>query len=654
MSTATELAGGPRKRESGPRISRAATHKLRSTWFQAREAWPLRDAPAEALAEARQRAAVELSAAPGAAEWVPVGPANIGGRMTCAVSDPTDPDRLWAGAAGGGIWHSPDGGASWSPLWHDQATLNIGSLAIDPQEPKTIYCGTGEANLSADSHPGVGLFRSADGGLGWELVAGIDTGLPRRIGAVAVDPRDGAHLVLGGVSHRTGEPSGLYISSDGATTWTRVPLVDGRPYWCHDVRFVPGRPGVLLATISAKGTQNGIWRSRDDGASWEQLTDGLPSPDHIGRTSLATAGGDPDVLYAQVDDGEGAVLGIFRSANGGTSWADISQDHFTGERQMSYNNAIVVHAEEPDWVLCGGVDLHLTTDAGHTWRQVTRWDSDRGKPDYAHADHHALMMPAGRPGRVYDLNDGGVDISDDGGLTWRNASNGLATNMFYDLAVAQTDGRVIAGGAQDNGTLATVKGTADSYFELTGGDGGWVLIDPSDALHLFTTWQGMNMYRFRRTDRWKDVSPPEQEYGMWMVFTAIDPHHLTTVFTGSRRMWRTTDDGDTWEAVSGSLDDSDITALEVARADGRRIYVGTENGGIFRSTDGGDTWSGNLAPPSSPDAQSPDLKVGRTMLTWSTPPWPTSGTGTSSAPPTGDSRGWTSTVERCRTPRSTP
>jgi len=570
------------------------THKTRSAWFAARESWPVREAPVEVLIRERARAELEVPPAPGAVGWMPVGPQNVGGRMTSAVCHPTDPEQLWAGAAGGGVWSSPDAGRSWQPQWHNQASLNVGALALDPQDPRIIYCGTGEANLSADSHPGVGLYRSVDAGSNWLLLAPAAAGLPRRIGTVAVDPFDPSHLLLGGVGAALGDASGMYRSRDGGSSWARVPLLGSASYRCHEVHFDALRPGRTYAAVTAQGTGSGIWRSVDNAAGWAHLAGGLPAPDQIGRSSLAPAPSDPDVLYAQVER-SGGVLGIFRSGDGGDTWHRVDGGHFAQERQMSYNNTIVVHPLDPDVVLCGGVDLHRSTDGGLSWTRVTRWDAERGTAGYAHADHHALVMPRAHPGRVYDLNDGGLDVSDDGGVTWENRSDGLATTMFYDLAVAQSDGRMIAGGAQDNGTLATLDGTPDGYVELRGGDGGWVVIDPTDALHLFATWQRMVVWRFRSTDGWKLVSPPENEFQMWMVFLSLDSQHRKTLFTGSRRVWRTRNDGNTWQAVTGNLDGSDITAIEVARADSSRIYVGTENGALFRSVDGGDTWSGNLA-----------------------------------------------------------
>jgi len=249
------------------------------------------------------------------------------------------------------------------------------------------------------------------------------------------------------------------------------------------------------------------------------------------------------------------------------------------------------------------VDLHRTTDAGQRWTKVTKWDADRGASEYAHADHHALVMPAAEPGIVYDFSDGGMDFSSDGGATWENRSNGLGTNMFYDLEVAQANGQVVAGGAQDNGTLITPDGQPDTWFELTGGDGGWVVIDRTDVNHLFSTAQGMKIFRHRSSDGFKDVSPPETKEirdNTWMVFMSMDSRNPRRLFTGSIRVWRTRDDGNTWQPVSDVLDGSPISALEVARADSDRIYVGTENGSIYRSTDGGTSWSGNLASSTLP------------------------------------------------------
>ena len=603
------IVSSPRKQQLKAKLGpMSRNHKRRSTWFQARAAWPLREAPVQALVRERDRVESTLAPAPGTAQWENVGPTNIGGRITSLVCDPAKPDSFWAGAAGGGVWQSTDAGRTWKALWHLQSVLNVGSLAIHPTNPKILYCGTGEANLSADSYAGVGIYRTTNGGKTWRLFASSKkTGIPSRIGVIAIDPRDPNHIRIGGIGFGRVSPQetgfgGMYTSRDAGKTWTRETFISAQNYWCHSIVFHPTQPQRIFATFTAQGTSNGIWRTTDGGATWAHLTNGLPAPAKFNRATIALAPSNPDVLYLQVADQGESVLGVFRSTDGGNTWKNIAGTHFSDEGQMTYGNSIVVHPNDPNYVLCGGVDLHRTANGGGKWQQVSRWDSDRGKPDYAHADHHALLMPAAAPGRVYDGNDGGVDVSDDGGRTWQNRSAGLAATMYYDLDVAPSDPLSFGGGAQDNGTLVTTTGGSNDHFEILGGDGGWMVYHPARANQIYASYYNMNIYRFRGSAL-LDVSPPApkaEKEKVWMVFITLDQNKPSTIFTGSTRVWRSKNDGTSWQAVSGFLDGSPISAIEVAPADSQRIYVGTENGGFFRSLDGGATWSPNMAGPELP------------------------------------------------------
>lgn len=503
-------------------------------------------------------------------------------------------------------------GRHWQAIWHDQDILNIGCLAIDPSDPAVLYCGTGEANLSADSYPGVGLYRSQDSGATWELLAACTgTGIPRRIGTIAVDPFDPKRLFLGGVGAYEASPipddvGGLYISSDRGVSWRRQTFVSTSNYWCHAVVCDPVHSGVVFATCTENGAKSGIWRSRDAGRNWTQLKAGLPAPERFGRTSLAISLADPNIVYAFAEDElsgrSDLLLGVFRSSDGGDTWNEIGGGHFRGEGQISYGNTIAVFPDDPDRVICGGVDLHMTTNGGRSWNKITHWDLDRTKPTYAHADHHRLLIPAANPNRVYDPNDGGLDVSDDGGRTWSNRSNGLAATMFYDMDVAQTDGRCFGGGAQDNGTVVTTTGQSGTFGEILGGDGGWMIYDPADIGHMYASLYNMGISRLR-SGRWMDVSPPApkaEKNAVWMVYITMDPANSKIVFTGTTRVWRTKKDGAAWEAVSPPLDGGSISAIEISEADSRRVYIGTENGGFFRSLDGGDTWSSNLSSATLP------------------------------------------------------
>ena len=532
--------------------------------------------------------------------------------MTRIVCHPTKPDSIWAGAAGGGVWQSDDAGRTWNSAWSDQETLNIGSLAINPGNPSEIYCGTGEGNLSADSYPGVGVYRTTDGGLTWNLIApSSQTGIPTRIGVIAISPFDSKHICIGGTGLHESSPlpkdfGGMYVSHNAGVTWKRETFISHNNYWCHSIVFHPAKEGVIFATFTEEGSKSGIWLSEDGGKNWTQLIDGLPSPENFGRTSLAIGLSNPEILYAfaenELSSRRDLLLGVFSSSDGGKTWKEIGGNYFAGERQIPYGNTIAVDPQNADRVLCGGVDLHLTTDAGKTWQKVTAWDAERGTPIYAHADHHCLLMPRLAPGRVYDANDGGLDVSEDGGLSWSNRSKGLAVTMYYDMDVAQSDGNNFGGGAQDNGTLVTVDGRSDDHNKILDGDGGWIVYDPADASHLYASLYNMGIWRWRNGQP-SDVSPPvsrDEANSVWMVYITMDPRDPNTVFTGSTRVWRTKDDGKTWSPVSDVLDGGAISAIEIAPADSKRIYIGTENGGFYRSLDGGDTWSANLAGATLP------------------------------------------------------
>ena len=527
------------------------------------------------------------------------------------MCDPSNADKIWVGAAGGGVWASEDGGVTWKEAWRANTPLEIGALAIDPINPSTLYCGTGEANLSADSYAGDGVYRSTNDGKTWQSWASSNTkGVPRRIGAIAVDPFDNNHVFVGGIGYgrvaADNDFGGLYETVDGGTTWRRMTFIATQNYWCHCVVFHPLVHGTVFATFTGPGTKSGIYRSTNGGTTWTQLTQGLPSLERIGRTTLALAPSSPDSIWAIVADASNAsgdkVLGVFRSTNRGTSWTNVAGHHFDQEGQMSYGSAIAVHPTDPKIVICGGVDLHLTKNNGTTWKVAAHWDADRGTPRYAHADHHALVMPASTPGRVYSANDGGVDRSDDGGTTWSNRSIGLAVTMFYDIDCAQTSALLYGGGAQDNGTLITKDGHADTFSELLGGDGGWLIVDPKEAGHIYASYQYGGMYRFRN-GTYANVSPPFKDQdmgGVWMVYTTFDPKNSNTVYTGNQRVYRTKNDGQSWAALTPVLDGSPISAIEVAPADTKTVYVGTENGGLFCTFDSGAHWSANLAGPELP------------------------------------------------------
>jgi photosystem II stability/assembly factor-like uncharacterized protein len=272
---------------------------------------------------------------------------------------------------------------------------------------------------------------------------------------------------------------------------------------------------------------------------------------------------------------------------------------------MSYNNTIAIHPRKPDSIVWGGMKLYRTDDAGCSWRRIT--NNQRGKKDYVHGDHHALLWP--EDDVIVSGNDGGVSVTRDGGRTWTERSRGMVCTMFYDLDVAPSNGKVFGGGTQDNGTLITGVGDGKEgdFVPAIPGDGAWVVFDPADERNVFACSTGFLVYH-HRPDKpwnfggWKLVRPkqllPEEVAQRAFTVMAIEPSNrggVKTVWAGSNRLFRTDNNGRHWKAVSGSFDGTPISAIEIARARPRLIFVGTTGGGIFRSRDGGLTWSQNLS-----------------------------------------------------------
>ena len=580
-----------------------STFKRHSAWFAQRGSQTLHDIQAGALQDFwRQRESSSLNTK--LPKWQCLGPFNIAGRVTTLLAHPADPRRLWAGAAAGGVWSSTDGGGSWRSCWPRGASQHIGALAVDPADADVIYCATGEANLSPDCYPGTGLYVSRDGGSKWELLAAADTyNLPRRIGVLL--PAH-ARLYVGGVTLDEQHPAGLYASPDGGKTWQREDGPTKSNYACHSLAAHPD--GFLLAALELGGAQTGIWRRGGNGA-WQQLRGGLPPGDKTGRTSLAMAPSHPDTVYALVGDRLGSeVLGVFRSRNGGERWQEVSGTHFSGEGQSCYNNTIAVHPDDPDTVVCGLWDIHISRDGGATWTRASHWDAEENSPQYVHSDQHAILLPGGD--LIYTANDGGVAASEDLGGTWAMRSRGLVNTMFYDIDVAPSNGKIFGGGAQDNGTLvAGVGGQEGDFLRVLGGDGAWLVFDPEDEHHVVGS--GSDIHIFRHTagqhwsqDFWEEISPkgmkPDEHHQNAIAVLAVHPAHPRTVWVGSRRLWRTTKDGREWEAVSPEFDGSAITAIELPASAAGEVWAGTRIGGIFRSLDDGETWSGDLSGPEIP------------------------------------------------------
>jgi len=619
------------------------THKDRAEHFQQRTSYPKREVVPKDLSRARTTTGPN---------WKELGPPDVGGRLTSLAVDPANPDRVFAGSAGGGVWFTENAGGHWKQVWSDHSPiLAIGSLAFDPRDASILYAGTGEANLSGETYPGAGIFKTCDGGATWLEVGScanvvlqqasgagatrsFSIGVPRRIGTIAVDPFDSNHIFLGGVTHSEEEGAALYETHDGGGNWdqavnangvfegsaTKGLLIGPFDYYCHSVVFHPTERGWVLAALEARGTMSGIWLSKDNGKSWTQATQGLPGGDQFGRFSFAVSAGSKTVYALAGQQGTQAPLGVFRSDDLGDTWKACTLPGFgtrggDNDRQLSYTNCIAVDPANPMTVIVGSLELHRSTDGGQTWRQISDGRNPFGRR-YVHRDHHALWIGQGR---VYSANDGGFAVSEDGGDTWKMRNTGLAIALLYDVAVAPSNSGCLGCGMQDNGTwfMGAIDKPRNGFTPPTvfrqelQADGGWCCYDRDDETHIYASQQHMDLWRHRSRDGWTNLDlrmiPDEERRSVWMAVLAMDrsvsaePRTAPrAVYIGSNRLWRSLDDGDTWQAISDPFDGSVISAIEVTAVDPNFIYVGTTNGGVFRTSDGGATWSRNLAGPFSP------------------------------------------------------
>jgi hypothetical protein len=541
-----------------------------------------------------------------AAAWQPLGPSNIGGRITDLVVDPVRANTVYAGAATGGVWRSTDGGVTFSRTWPATVTPSIGALAIAASG--TLYAGTGEGNPGGGSvtFPGNGVYRSTDGGATWTQLGlagserigrlAIDPGNPNRIFAAAT----GSLFVPGGVR-------GLYRTVDGGATWQRVLAGTTTTTGAVDVAVDPSNPSRVYAAMwdhqrrpegrTYGGTGSGLYRSTDGGTTWTRLAGGLPAAGtNLGRMGVAVAPSDSNRLYAIAADTTGNFLGFWTSTNGGTGWSRITNTSFLSTSQSTYGwwfGRIWVDPANASHLWVPGVQLLESLDAGGTWRRNTTF----------HADQHAIAFDPRVSGRVFLGNDGGVYRSTSAGSltgTWTKAST-LAVNQFYTVAVSRQDTSRVSGGAQDNGSLRNWGGTP--WNSIGGGDGTTVAIDPTNQNKVYACSQ--NGQCTRSTDggntRTDFTSATVSDRRNWLTPLVFDPNNPAIMYYGGNRLNRSTNSAANWTAISPDLTHGNggiggavfgtITTVAVGRSDGRVIYVGTDDGRAWITRNTGSTWT---------------------------------------------------------------
>ena len=536
--------------------------------------------------------------------WISLGPDPLSsgpytGRAAAIACSRVDPDLVYVGGADGGVWRTRDGGASWTPLGDHLPSTAIGALALDPGDESVVYAGLGEANYANHSRYGLGLARSADGGQTWRIL-GAETFAGRCFARIRIDPtRPGtlyaAITAAGGFPARAAArehplrngPLGVFKSIDAGATWQH--LRNGLPDRdATDVTLDPTNPNTVYAGIGDifGHAQNGVYRSLDGGASWARLAGGLPSSG-MGRVTLAVAPSRATRLYASLvrpsdaAGGGAATLGVYRSDDGGASWTNLSA---VGSYQASYGWYLctsVVHPTNPDVFFAGGFSLRRSQDGGNSWATVTP----------PHVDLHALEFDAS--GRLWCGNDGGVHRSSNLGSAWQQVNHSLNLVQFYaGLSVHPTNRDVIYGGLQDNGTNRRTS-SSNSWASVLGGDGGYTGIDPT-GVRVFAESQGTgNLYRSVSGGGFSSASSGISGRNCFLPPYEIHPQNGLLMVYGTERVFRSTDGGSSWSAISPDLTAGGVAAvraLAFAPSDPNTIYAATNDGRVQVTRNGGGNW----------------------------------------------------------------
>jgi len=554
-----------------------------------------------------------------------IGPGAMSGRITAIACDPADPQTIYVGAASGGVWRSRSGGTDWQPIFDAAPTQSIGALAVHPLNPDLIWVGTGEGNPRNSQNFGVGAFKSLDAGRTWQH-AGLEK--TRTIHRILLH-RDNPDIVWAaslGSSNGPTEERGVFKSNDGGKSWRKVLYVNNLT-GCAELVADPSNPNKLFAAMweyqrwpwffKSGGKGSGLYVSYDGGETWQQRTekDGLPKGE-LGRIGLAIARNKPNVVYALVEAEENA---LYRSDDGGQRWRKTTSDNIGG--RPFYYAEIYVDPQNENRLYSLHTYLNRSEDGGKSFETWVGWK--------IHLDHHAFWISPDDPDFIINGNDGGLNITRDGGRTWRYAEN-IPVGQFYHVNVDNEIPYNIYGGLQDNGSWVGPSAVWRSggirnsdWQEVLFGDGFDAMPRRDNTRYVFAQSQGGELaYIDRKTGHSQYVKPLHPDGAPlrwnWNSGLAQDPFRDGGIYFGSQHLHYSPDYGQTWQLLSPDLTSNDtskmhqntsggltldatnaenfctIIAIAPSPAQQGVVWVGTDDGRLQLTRDGGRTWE-NLA-----------------------------------------------------------
>jgi len=554
-----------------------------------------------------------------------VGPAGMSGRITSIDAVDANPIVIYAGTASGGLWKSTSGGITWDPIFDDQKIHSIGAISIHQKNPDLIWVGTGEGNPRNSLTMGGGVYRSLDAGKTWQLMGLEKT---KAIHRIIIHPDDPNTVFVGAIGSPWGEQEdrGVYKTTDGGKTWKKILYVDTKT-GVGEMIMDPNNPNKMFVNMwqhrrypdffESGGPSSGLYLTLDGGENWKKLDDsnGIPKGD-LGRMGLAISESNSNKVYALIESKKNA---LYVSEDGGNKFEKINDGGNIGNRPFYYSEIYADPINENRiYTLYSSVGM--SEDGGKSFQQLLQYGG-------VHPDHHAWYINPFDPKLMIDGNDGGLNITRDGGKTWYFAEN-IPVGQFYHVNVDNELPYNIYGGMQDNGSWVGPSyiwrrdGIRNTYWqEISFGDGFDVVPDPTDSRYGYTMSQGGNVSRFdKETGHNKTVRPTHPDKNVFLRFNwnaaiAQDPHNAKTVYYGSQFLHKSTDNGDTWEIISPDLTTNDSTkqrqqstggltfditgaenhttilAIAPSPIDPNVIWVGTDDGNVQVTKDGGKTWT---------------------------------------------------------------
>lgn len=560
-----------------------------------------------------------------------IGSAQMSGRIAALAARPEKDGKvtLFVGAASGGIWKSDDGGSSFRPVFDKQPVQSIGALALDPTNKDVVWAGTGESWTRNSVSIGNGVYKSTDGGETW-----TNMGLPgtERITRILVHPKDGniVYVCAPGPLWSDSPDRGLYKTTDGGKTWSLILKGANLSTGCGSVAMDPSNPDRLIAGTwdfrrkgwtfrsggegpdAASGSR--LMETRDGGRTWAELSSdsakGLPKQPW-GRIEVSFAPSQPNRLYAFVENVRPA---LFVSDDGGKNWEERDRSQGMVWRPF-YFSKIVVDPLDANRLFKMGYSMIVSEDGGKSFA------NSAGR---SHGDWHDVWINPTNTKHLIGADDGGLWISDDGGNKWRHSLN-LPLSQFYHVSVDDRDPYQVYGGLQDNSTWVGDQeypgGITNSRWEnLYGGDGFWAFSDPADPDYVYVEYQGGTLSRVNRKTLQARLIQPAAGYKEklrynWNTPLHLSPHEKGTLYIGAQYLFRTRDQGTTWERISPDLTTNDPLKQKQEQSGGitvdnsaaemhttiysisespkvaGQIWVGTDDGNVQLTRDGGKNWT---------------------------------------------------------------